>query len=60
MASRRERSFPIAMEGRLLKPGRALDLGLVDEVVPAAELDARAVGAGRAPWEAFRPTASRK
>jgi enoyl-CoA hydratase len=40
--------LPIAMEGRLLTPAQALELGLVDEVVPSGELEERATGRARA------------
>lgn len=39
---------PIALEGRLLAPREAHELGLVHELAPAAELDARALDAAGA------------
>jgi|SRR5438105_2253768 len=49
--------FPIAQEGRLLAPAEARALGLVDEVVPAQRLEARALERaaelGALPREAF-------
>lgn len=45
----------IALEGRLLAPAEALRLGLVDEVVPAAQLEVRAIGRAEAMSGAPRP-----
>jgi enoyl-CoA hydratase len=39
---------PVAMEGRLFAPAEALALGLVHELAPAAELEARATARARA------------
>jgi enoyl-CoA hydratase/carnithine racemase len=39
---------PIALEGRLFQPDAALALGLVDELIPRAELEARATALGQA------------
>ena len=39
--------LPIALEGRLFVPQRALELGLIDEVVPAARLEERALARAR-------------
>lgn len=38
---------PIAVEGKLFGPRKALELGLVESVVPAAELEERAVARAR-------------
>jgi enoyl-CoA hydratase len=50
--------LPIALQGRLLSPAHARELGLVEEVVPAAELVARALDKARAlaavPQSGFR------
>jgi enoyl-CoA hydratase len=48
---------PLALQGRLLAPREALELGLIDEVVAAGELEATAIARardlGRAPHAAF-------
>ena len=49
--------LPIALEGKLFEPAEARRLGLIDEVVPAAALESRAVARARelasAPLAAF-------